>query len=156
MAMIYSNSIRNLLLGRGILAVFANPCAISVYSGAQPTSSNITASWPTYNSDAPNFLAHFNGAAWTQPSNSVLLQLTIPPAATALNSGTASWAILWATNVAPGAVSGQVGGTTLPSPNFIVVPCSNGTGIGVIRFNNTSIAALSSVTILDGSIGATF
>lgn len=143
-------NIRNLMVGRGLLSGFSSPCAISVYSGAQPTSAEITANWSTYASGTANFLAHFVGGAWTQPAGGILLQLTVPPASTALQTGTGTWCILWSTNVSAAAVAL----TTLPSTAFIVGPVSVGIGPGVVRFNNPALVVSTSVTILDGSIGA--
>jgi len=152
MALLYSQSTRNLMIGRGLLANFSSPCAISVYSGTQPTSASIINNWSLYSQPTSNFLAHFIGASWTQPSNGILMQLTVPPTVPADHTGTASWAILWTTNVS--AVT--VAGASLPSNNFAVVACSDAIGPGVIRFVSTSITAATAVTILDGSIGAIF
>lgn len=143
-------NIRNLMVGRGLLSGFSSPSAISVYSGAQPTSAEITANWASYASGSANFLAHFVGGAWSQPSGGILLQLTIPPASTALHTGTGTWCILWSTNVSAAAVAL----TSLPSTAFIVGPVSDGIGPGVVRFSNPALVVSTSVTILDGSIGA--
>lgn len=153
MALIFSQSMRNLMIGRGILANFASPCSISIYMGIQPTSDNIISNWVSYNSGTSGFLIHYTGATWSQPSSGILMQLsTFPAAGFPINTGTASWCILWATAV----TAANVASTTLPSNNFIVAPCSDSVGLGVIRFSNPNLSTASSAVILDGSLGATF
>jgi hypothetical protein len=148
-ALQFSTSYRNLLIGRGIRAAFTTGAAnaITIYGGVQPTADNIAASWATYNA---SFLAHYQGASWTQPSNGLLLQLGIPTAVVAAGTGTATWAILWNANHTQVTIQGA----TLPSINFMVVPCSNSIGTGVIRFTTTAMNTGVSAPILDGSIGA--
>ncbi len=150
MTLAFHPNIRNLYLGRGIAAAFSTGFAISVYSGAQPTAAQIAGNWTLYNEPTSNFLVHYTSAGWMQPSAGILLQLIVPPPQTVLKTGTASWAIVWSSNVNLGAVQGS----TLPSTSFLVVACSNGTGQGVIRFSNPSLTAGVSTSILDGSIGA--
>jgi hypothetical protein len=150
MALQFHPNLRNLFLGRGIAAAFTNQFSITVYSGAQPTAAQVTSNWSLFNQDTSNFLVHYTGAGWTQPSNGLLLQLTLPAAQPVVRGGTASWAILWASEV----TSLQVQSTTLPSAVFIVVPCSSDVGQGVIRFANTALVEGASVAILDGSMGA--
>lgn len=150
--MIFSNTIRNLTLGRGLLANLSSPCSITIYTGVQPTAAAIIANWYLYSSTSAEFLVHYVGATWTQPSSGILLQLSTIPASTApLNSGTATWCIIWNS-----AISGaQVAGGVIPSSNFIVGPCSDSIGAGIIRFANPALVASTPVVILDGSIGAT-
>lgn len=144
-------NIRNLMIGRGLLSGFTSPSSISVYGGAQPTSAEITANWASYNSASPDFLAHFVGGAWSQPSSGILLQLTVPPASTAVHTGAGTWCIVWSSNVSAASVA--LG--ALPSTAFIVGPVSDGIGPGIVRFANPALVVSTSVTILDGSIGAT-
>ena len=135
-----------------------NRVAISIYSGSVPSAATVAASWSSYNSSNSNFLIHYSGIStggiWTVPTSGsgpgTLCQLTtLPTAQTAINSGTASWAIVWCSNVL------TVSGTTLPAANFFVVSVSNSTGSGVIRFSSTSITSGTSYTIQDGSFGTT-
>lgn len=153
--MIYSSSIRNLFIGRGILNNISAPHAISIYQGTQPTAAAITAAWANYNSPAGGLLVHYVGATWTQPNanaaNGIYMQLsTLPAAATPLDTGTATWAIMWASNVSQATVLGA----TLPNISFIVVPVSNTVTNGVIRFTSTAISTGVAVAIVDGSIAA--
>ncbi len=152
MALLFHPNIRNLMLGKGIMNGFSNPCAISVYQGAQPVPNDIIANWSTtYASTNAAFLVHYTGASWSQPSQGLLLQLGIPLAQNGVNTGTATWAICWATNVS----AANVAASTIPSTSFIVVPCSDSIGAGVIRFADPIVTAGVSKVILDGSIGAT-
>ena len=153
MAIQFAQTMRNLFIGRGILAALSSPCSISVYSGtSQGQSSIIAANWPSWASSNSNFLGHFTGAVWTQPNSGILLQLNSVPGQAALHSGTAGFAIIWSTEV----TLTDVAGSTLPNASFIVVPCSNSVGNGVIRFDDTTFTAGVTKVILDGSIGATF
>lgn len=148
MTIIFSPSTKNLFLGRGILNAFSNPCSISIYSGTQPTSADVTSNWGAYSSGGTNFLAHYLNASWTQPAEGLLMQLGIPPATAPINTDTASWCILWCTAVTPA----QVLAGTLPHASFIVGACSDGVGKGLIRFNDLSFTAGTFKTMLDGSI----
>lgn len=150
--LIFSTSIRNLMLGRGLLANLSNPCSITIYSGVQPTAATYSNNWASYNSTGPGFLVHYTGAAWSQPSNGVLLQLsTLPSAAPPSNTGLATWCVVWSTAI----TGAQIAGGTLPSSSFIIGPASDAIGDGIIRFANPSLTAAVPVAILDGSIGAT-
>lgn len=152
MAILFSPSVRNLFIGRGLLSAFSSPCSISVYSGFQPTSAQVTADWPSYASTNSNFLCHYTGAAWAQPNSGIMMSMgTFPAAQLALNTGTATWCILWTTAV----TSLNAAGVTLPHPTFIVAPCSDSIGDGVIRFDDPVFVSGVSKVILDGSIGAT-
>lgn len=150
MALSYHGNIRNLYMGRGIGAGFSTTFAITIYSGSQPSAATITADWASYNQPNSIFLAHYIGASWTQPSYGLLLQLGLPASVAADKSGTASWAILWATN----ASLAQVQAGTIPTSAFMVVPCSDSVGQGVIRFTNPILTASVFTPILDGSMGA--
>lgn len=100
--------------------------------------------------DAPYLLGHYLGAAWNQPQYGLLLQLAVPPTSTSINTGIATWAILWSQNV----TRAQVDSATLPNTQFIVVPVSNDVGSGVIRFADTGFVSNTSKVISDGSLDA--
>jgi hypothetical protein len=153
MAIQFSQSVRNLFIGRGLLGAFVSPCSISVYSGVQPTSAQVTANWASYASTNAIFLNHYTGGTWTQPSNGIMMQLsTVPATQIALNSGTATWCILWTSAV----TAANVAAGTLPNISFIVAPCSDSVGSGVVRFADPIFVSGATKIILDGSIGATF
>lgn len=138
-----------LMVGQGFFNGFTNPFAISIYSGTKPTAAQILASWASYNTSNPNFLAHYQGAAWTHPGNGQSIQLsTVPPAVLALNTGTAAWCILWATNVS----STNVASSTLAQDKIVVADVSTFTGSGIIRFTDLSFVANASKSILTGSL----
>lgn len=100
--------------------------------------------------DAPYLLGHYLGGVWNQPQSGLLLQLAIPPTTTAINTGIATWAILWTQNI----TRVQVDSATLPNTQFILVPVSNDVGSGVIRFANTGFVSNVSKVISDGSLDA--
>lgn len=157
MALIYSDSIKSATLGQGILSAIGNNyasslSAISVYSGTQPAASDITANWSQYNSTNSSFLVHYTGSTWYLPATNLITISTYPAATAAINSGTGTWAIIWATNI----TTVQAAGSALPSANFLVVPCSSTAGSGVIRFIDNVFTAGDSKVITDGSIKATF
>jgi hypothetical protein len=148
MALIFNGNIRRLFLGRGVWgAFFPGPWSISVFKGTQPTAAELQSAWSTYNA---NLLAHYLSANWTQPGDSIFLQLTIPASVNAVGDGAASWAVLWNSNISLAAVQGA----SLPSPNGLIVPCTDSIGDGVIRFTDVNFTNGSPKVILDGSIGA--
>lgn len=149
MTIMFHPNIKRIFIGNGLLRGFAGSSAITVYSGVAPTAAEITANWETYNSAAANYLAHFEGGSWTQPSDGNLLQLTALPTATPVRSDNAAWAILWASNV----TKLQSDGVVLPEAKFIVASVTLATGNGVIRFNDLAFIASTPKTILDGSVG---
>ena len=151
--MLFSPSIAYVMTGRCLLATFvvgtnSFPSSITIFGGSQPSAATVTANWGAYRTA---FLAHFPGAAWSQPGQGPLLQLTVPPAAAATLTGTATWAIIWDSSLSLATVQGNA----LPSTVFAVVPVSLNTGTGVIRLSNTSLVAATSYTIYDGSFGVT-
>lgn len=154
----WHSNISKLMLGRGLLwntgingwssslgGIHASQ-SITVFSGSQPTGASVVANWAsTY---ANNYLAHFNGTSFVQQPDGNSLQLTVFPSSTPINSGTAAWAIIWDTAVNDTAVQGA----SLPSTNFLIVPVSNQTSNGIIRFQNTALVAGTPVIIADGSL----
>lgn len=151
MALIYSDSVKSLTLGQGILSLLpSNYSAISIYSGVQPTASVIETTWPSYNTTNNKFLVHFQSAIWYQPSANVLSIQTYPAASTALHSGTAEWAIIWSSNTD----SYTLGQDTLTNTDFIVVPCSSVSGNGIITFSDTTITEGTTKAIAGGAFKA--
>ena len=139
-----------MFLGCGIKDIMTGVAAITVYKGTQPTAADVTGNWSNYNSASVDHLAHYVSGNWTQqPVNGPILGLsTVPAAVTAVNTGDASWAIVWMTNI----TQLQVNGATLPHVSFIVVPCSDIAGSGVIRFEDVAFTqgvakAISEATI---------
>lgn len=98
-----------------------------------------------------NFLGHFTGAVWSQPSSLIASITTFPAAVQASNSGTATWCIIWTTNPALSAM----GSTTIPTTSFIVGPVSSLAGTGLVRFDSVAFTAGTSISILDGLITTT-
>ena len=109
--------------------------SITVYSGVQPTAQQVEANWGSYKSSNSSCLAHYSSGVtfgyndatltyyFTNTSNAITT--------TALNSGTATWAIIWS------ASSVDVSLTSIPaSSKFIIVPVTNTAGIGIIRYSN--------------------
>lgn len=148
MAVQFNSNVRYLMVGRGLLAGFTNPAAITIYGGAKPTAAQITSTWASYNT---GYLAHYIGGTWTQPGNNTQLSLTtIPTAVNATNSDTGTWCILWASNVS----GATLVGATLPDTKFIVGDVSNFAGSGVIRFTDPVFTSGVSKVILLGTITA--
>lgn len=131
-----------MFLAQGIRSEMSATVAITVYKGTKPNPDTITTNWSNYKQGSTDILVHYTDGIWTQqPETGTLLGLsTVPAAKTAMQSGDASWAILWMTNV----TDAQCNSTTLPNVSFIVVDCSDIGGSGVVRF--TDIAFVSGVT----------
>lgn len=112
----------------------------TVYSGVQPTAATVASEWVNYKSSNSNCLAHYSsGITFTYNAGTLTYYFTNVGnsiTATALNSGTAAWAILWVS----GAVTDlQLSLSALPQSRFVVVPVTDTSGIGIIRY--TSLAA---------------
>ncbi len=138
-------------INRGILQLgYSTACAISIYSGTQPSAADIVANWANYKSSNSNFLAHYTGALWTQPlaGKATFANLsTIPPAVTPLHNGVGAWAILWASDV----TLSQAGDATIANTDFIVVPVSLVQNNGVVKFSDTLTFSTSTpVAIAEG------
>lgn len=125
--------------------------SFTVYSGVQPTAQQVEANWLSYKNSNSNCLAHYTtGVTFSYNSGTLTYYFTNTTnslTTTALHSGTASWAIIWmATNV-------DVSLTTIPADGkFVVVPVTNTSGVGVIRYLDTSATALSAFTPYDGGL----
>lgn len=170
--MIFSPSIATLLCGAGILkgmgyteATFAvaqaTPSVVvsaTIYSGVQPSAATIFSSWASYNT---SFLFHQPSLtiiqpSWNSPTTGGILVLSgSPTAVTASNSGTASWAILWCSNVASGTGAGQISNATIPNANYIVGPVTLGSGKGIITMGDTNVVSGATVSILSASLSFT-
>jgi hypothetical protein len=145
----FNSNLRYLVAGRGLTGGFASPSAISIYGGTRPTAAQIVSSWSSYNTSNPNFLAHYLGAVWSNPNNLSIMSLTtIPPAVNALNTGTATWCILWASNVS----AVNVAGATLPNTQFIVGDVSEFAGSALVKFTSANFVTGSPNTILTSNI----
>ena len=165
MTMIYHQNIRNCYLSQGIMKFTTGysvtgvnntrSASITIYSGSQPTASTIESGWINYNT---TYLLHLPSTTIQQPNASTpgtgvsIVNFGLPPTQLAANTGTATWAILWLTNIAAGTAAGQIGNTVLPSANFVILPVSNLTQTYPVRFSDTSITSGSSYTISDLNI----
>lgn len=150
--MIYDQNLRNLYIFQAIIAGSTANIAITVFEGTQPTAANITSSW---SSASANYLQHWTGAYWTQPTGTtvgagnVCMIGATPTAQLANKTGTATWGVIWASNVTEASVQSS----TLPNANFIVGPVTDISGNGMIKMNSTSTTAGSNVTfVTDASI----
>jgi hypothetical protein len=127
--------------------------AFTVYSGTQPTAQSVEQNWLSYNSSNSICLAHYSGSAgitfqynaptltyfFTNPSNTIT--------STALNSGDAAWAIIWM------AQSVDISLLSIPSSSkFVIVPVTNTSGVGVIRYTTTTSTQGQAFIPYDGGI----
>lgn len=169
MALLFSPQIANMFVFRGILGAVTGvntigpyftpqPTAamsVTVYGGIKPTAATITSSWTSYNT---TYLFHQPGVNYIQanynlvPGGGFLTRTGVPAAVTALNSGTASWCIIWCSNVATGTSAGQIGNATLPNANFIVGDVTIGSGDGIVTLTSLVITGDASSSILDSTI----
>lgn len=135
MALLWDSAIGGLMINRGIKLAMSATVAMTVYKGVQPPAADITANWNNYKAGSTDFLCHYSGSVWTQqPTHGNLLVMSTPPTATsnAQQSEVASWGILWMTNP----LLTTIQGTTLPGIDFIVIPCSDSIGKGVLRYQD--------------------
>lgn len=131
---------------------FAGDASITIYGGTQPAASAIEADWVNYNT---SYLLHLPNFSIVQPNATQsaigisIINNGLPAVQAAANTGTATWAILWIANVAGGTADGQIGGATLPSTRFLVLPVSDLTQTYPVRLQNTSMTSGVSYTIGD-------
>jgi len=173
--MIFSNTFGKVTAGVIWNKLFRTPGPVSVYSGVQATSDQIENSWASYRSNNGAFLAHYPAPTWTAntsfndeqltnnggtsffrtgtqwyglTSTPVLFSTANASAnVTPVNSGTASWAIIWDSTVvsAPNA-------STIPTTNFMVVPVGNMTSNAAIRLITTSISTSNISRLENGGV----
>jgi hypothetical protein len=150
MALEFAQPCARLFLGRGILAAGINAAhALTIYSGAKPSAADFVTNWAaSYTSAAAAFLAHYEGAVWTQ-STYLLSMTTVPAAVNASHTGTGAWVCLWMANPALASMGGAI-----PTSSFLLGDVSDANGDGIVRFSSLSFVAAASKAILDGSIGA--
>jgi hypothetical protein len=136
-------------------AVRSNPMrAVTIYSGVQPTAQTVESNWLTYKSSNTICLAHYNNMIsfsynigtltyyFTNVSNTITTN--------ALHSGTATWAIIW------NATTADVSLNSIPaSSKFVVVPVSDTTGVGAIRYTSTTATLGSPFVPYDGGVTLT-
>jgi hypothetical protein len=132
---------------------FGSPAgSITIYSGEQPTADTVAANWSSYRTTNASCITHIQTGityGWN-PATSTTFFTNVSGSitGTALNTGTATWAILWDTTVTPV----QAGLTTLPDERFLVVPVGTTSSNAVIRFTNTNFVPGGAVTPYDGGI----
>lgn len=148
--MLFTSPFLNLYIKRGIIDNMSSTFAITVFSGSQPTAANITSSWSSYNTTS---LIHWTGAAWTQPNADTFDQgnycyVNNVLTATAHATGTATWGILWRSNVTLATVQGA----TLPDTVFITGTVTTALSNGIIKLSNTSITSGQSYSPLEVKI----
>jgi hypothetical protein len=167
MTILFQNSLNNLIANQGVIAgvMGGDPVigtttpstatvAVTIFSGVQPSAATITSGWTSYNT---TFLAHWTGVGYQYigsniPGVGLISQSNTPTAVLAANSGTASWGIIWGSNVAAGSSSGQIGGSTLPNTRFIVGPVSLAGGNGMISLSTLTIVSGVSQSLTNSSI----
>jgi len=126
--------------------------SFTIYSGAQPTAQTVEANFINYNQDSASCLAHYSsGVTWLYngPTRTYYFTNTSNTITTnALRSGTASWAIIWKAN------SVSITSTTdAPAASkFIVVPVTNNSGVGVIRYTSISTTQGQAFVPYDGGL----
>lgn len=162
MAIQYAPPVRQLFMQRGItmslLGSNVNTAvnrAITLYSGVQPDADTVVASWASYNT---SFLVHWPNIPILNPfaelSAPYITNGTLPSAVAASNSGTASWAIIWAANPAAGTGAGQISNATIPTTGFIIVPATDVFGNGILKLTTTTITAPTTYMFLDFTLKA--
>ena len=127
--------------------------AITVYSGVQPTAQQVEANWLNYKSSNSNCLAHYSGSVaptFTYNSGTLTYYFTNTSnaiTATALNSGSATWAIIWmATTV-------DISLTSIPAlSRFVVVPVTTNSGTGIIRYVSVTATQGQAFVPYDGGL----
>lgn len=166
MAILFSPSVAGLMAGRGILVPMGMTTnaqsnvvvSLTVYSTsqAQPLANTIADNWTSYNS---TYLFHMQNVQYKLDSptsntqSGLIINANTPTSNTALNTGTASWCIIWCSNVPNGSGSaGSIGHSTLPNSQFLVGPVTYAYGNGIVRLSNLSVTSGSTYTFVDSTI----
>lgn len=151
MALIFSPSIAGAFLHNAITPVYSSP-SITIFAGAQPTPANLIANWDsTYKYQNGLVLATLSGIlAITQPT--LLVSLTNLSSYTAVGTGTATWAVLWAAT--GGSTVAGNSNSTPPSTRFIIIPVSDAVGNGVMRLNTVNLVSGSTFSMSECSFTA--
>lgn len=130
--------------------------AITVYSGIQPTAQQVEANWTSYKSSNSICLAHYSGSvapAFNYNSGTLTYYFTNTLNAittTALNSGSATWAIIWTAQTV------DISLTSIPSlGRFVVVPVSTNSGVGIIRYTSVTATQGQAFIPYDGGLTLT-
>ena len=133
-----------------IMPVSGSGGSMTIYSGAQPTADTVAASWSSYRTSNSICIAHIQTAPTYSynyaTSTTYFTNVSGSVSSTALNSGTATWAILWQGSVTPV----QAGLVTLPDDEFLVVPVGTTSSNAIIRFTNTNFTSGQTVAPYDG------
>lgn len=162
MALTFSASVTNLMangaiqsnLGGVSVSNHNTASSVTIYSGVQPTAENILANWSSYNSTNTTCLIHYTPVIWQLATgNASAVVITNSTATAPINSGTASWAILWSTMQV---TTSQLASGTIPTASFFVAPVSDITGTGIIRFTSTVLTSGTPVNIVDAGILTNF
>lgn len=147
MAYKYHWHYENVWLYRAVKIPFTSAFAITVFGNTQPTANDIVSNWSTtyYNTS----LAHFTGATISHTGansrDSIISLSAASLSSTGLNTGTATWAIMWTSNVSPAnAVL-----SSLPSTSFLVVPAGSLSSNSVIRMSSDSVVTSATTTLED-------
>lgn len=133
----------------------SNPMrAVTVYSGSQPTAQQVESNWSTYKSTSAICLAHYNNLisfSYNEGTLTYYFTNTLNAiTANALHSGTATWAIIWM------ATTADITLTSIPSNSkFIVVPVTDTSGVGTIRYTNTTATQGQAFIPYDGGMTIT-
>lgn len=126
---------------------------LTIWGGVQPSAAAFETNWAstyktTYLVTFGTALSVIQANAQTPDLGVVLTNNGTPTATAALNSGTATWAVVWDTIRAP---SGQ---TTVNTLKYMIVPISDTSGNAPLRMTTTTITAPSTYSIADFAITA--
>jgi hypothetical protein len=167
MAVIFHKNVRNGYLNCGFANAilynftFSDPLdsptnvrttCISFWGGAQPTAADFAANYmATYDA---SMLLHLNTFSWVQANGDVtdigtaIANSGVPATQTPYNSGTITWAVLWPVNaLTPIGID-----MPLSYPRYAILPVSNTSGTGIVRFVNTTVATSTPATLADFSL----
>lgn len=140
-------------------AVSGTVSGISVYSGTQPSAAELIANWnANYRLDSgANRLMHYTSAlntcpTWTRSGSTFAITAFGSSTATAIGTGTASFAVFWTQGQSPTLAS--LSAATIPAAQgmFLIVPVTTTAGNGVLRFSTLSFATGQPNPIVDGAL----
>jgi hypothetical protein len=131
----FSSNLAQPLVNRGLYRNGFSTFALTVYGGTRPSAAQVIANWvSTYNSaNSVDLITHYLSVVLNPNANSgsYLNMAGSPAPVPSIRAGTATWAIMWNSNLAYASLS-----TTLPSTSFIIADVTAFGGNGIITFEN--------------------
>lgn len=164
--MIFDQGVLYTYVGRGLFLPMGAPVSggstangntsITIYSGVQPNANVLISDWASYNTSyllhKSNVLVQYNNSSTKESLKFLVARTETLTAQTAINTGEASWCIIWIGNQTEDNVRNSI----ITSNSFIIGPVSNVFGNSIVKLDNTSVVSGNTANIKDLILKFTF